>query len=326
MSPDTTPAATSSAAAARHRRLGRGLASLVGTMRETEAASAAHAHRVPAAPPADPATAHAAPVEIAVDRIRANPYQPRRAFDDAELAELTDSIRRQGILQPLLVATDGEPGRYTLIAGERRLRAATAAGLQRVPCVVRTATREQMLEWALVENIQRSNLNPVERAEAYRDYMDRFAITQQQLAERLGEARSSVANYLRLLDLCDEARALLLAGQLSFGHAKVLASLAGQAKRQAELARKVVAESLSVRALEQLLGAPAAPTADAPAKPARAPKSQHILDLERQLARAVGTKVVIRPRRKDSGRIVIDYYGLDDFDRIVEALGARLER
>jgi ParB family chromosome partitioning protein len=273
-------------------------------------------------------------VEIPVTAIRPNPFQPRRSFDPAGLEELTDSIRRQGILQPLLVVADrsAEPGQYILVAGERRLRAAKGAGLSAVPCVVRTASREQILEWAIIENVQRQDLNPLDRALAYRDYMDRFSATQEQLAELIAQPRSTISNYIRILDLCDAAQGLVAEGALSFGHAKVLAGLAGDPQRQAELARKAAQDGLSVRELEDLL----AETANPPAGPRNSTglpvgsvgsaKTQHILDIERQLSRAVGTKVIIRPRRKkNTGRIILEYFSLDDFDRIVEALGAQLE-
>lgn len=326
--------------ASRHRKLGRGLASLMANTRLTPGS----VHPMAAVPETAEAAlplshyqsakmaerAAEAPVRLPVDRIRPNPHQPRRRFDDSELAELTASIRSEGVLQPILVAeADGQAdGSYLLIAGERRLRASKLAGLREIPCVVRRASNEQMLQWALVENIQRSNLNPVERATAYRDFMDRFSVSQQELAERMGEPRSTVANYLRILDLCDFVQELLADGQLSFGHAKVLAALAGQEDRQKQLARRVIEAGLSVRHLEQLVANPEA-VIQPPAVGRRegaSPKTQHIIDLERQLTRVVGTKVLIRPRRKKhSGRIILEYYTLDDFDRITASLGARLE-
>jgi len=274
------------------------------------------------------------PIGVPLASIVPNPYQPRRTFDKGQLAELAESIRKQGLLQPLLVVgdQDQEPGRYVVVAGERRLRAAAMAGLENVPCVVRDATPQQMLEWALVENIQRADLNPVERAIAFRDYMDRFAATQQELASMLGLPRSTIANYLRILDLCDEVQAYLLGGALSFGHAKVLGGLAGQAGIQLRVARKAVEGGLSVRQLEELVAAAigrldGTDTGGAGvAGGGRPAKSEHIVDVERQLGRALGTKVVIRPGRgKHTGRIELRYGSLDDFDRIVRALGAELD-
>lgn len=325
------------------RRLGRGLASLMSSTRiptglepsagQTETPATIGSYEpvslavAPAAEQARPPGGQ--PIEIPVSDVTVNPYQPRRTFAEADLAELTESVRRQGVLQPLLVASpkDANTSSYVLIAGERRLRAATAAGLKSVPCVVKSATPEQMLEWALIENVQRSDLNPVEKALAYRDYMDRFSASQQQLADQLGQPRSSVANCLRILDVCDEVQQMLLEGSLSFGHAKVLAGLAGQMEKQIALAGKVLEQNLSVRQLEDLV---AQGVGDGVASPAPSEvvshKSQHIKDLELQISRAVGTKVVIKPgRSKHTGKIVVEYYSLDDFERIANSLGARLE-
>ena len=310
-------------------RLGRGLSSLISTSA--------------LAPPADPVGPDAAyqpvrlsqavgaehvavgTVEIAVDDISPNPYQPRREFDPQELTELADSIVQQGILQPLVVVRPSSPEAptpFVLVAGERRLRAAKLAQLNKVPCVIRHASPQQMLEWALVENIQRSNLNPIDRAGAYRQYIDRFSLTQSQAAERLGQPRATVANYLRLLELCEDIQSMLCTGQLSFGHAKVLAGLAGQPARQLELARKVLQASLSVRQLEQIVEAGPASVGRAPAALERRPKPPYLRDLEERLTAAVGTRVLVQPgRAKHAGRIVVDFYSLDDFDRIAGRLG-----
>ena len=285
-----------------------------------------------ATPPADEIVA---PMEIDITAIRPNPYQPRRSFDETELAELAESIRVQGVLQPLLLARAN--GGYVLIAGERRLRAAALAGLQTVPCVIRQAPREKMAEWAITENVQRSDLNPLEKAHAYRQYMDTFMVTQQQLAAKLGQPRSSIANILRLLDLCDDAQRAVAEGRLSFGHAKLLATLAGRERDQQRLLRGILDKDVSVRQLEEQVNAlaaaapdAAAPDAAAPSNPLDAParpaKSDYVLDVERQLTRAVGARVVIKPsRRSGRGRIILNYNSLDEFDRIAEALGARLE-
>jgi len=315
----------------RPRRLGRGLASLMANTRLSgEPPADASSGRYESDVPRGAAGALRQPVmDLPVESIRPNPHQPRKTFEAEPLAELADSIRRQGLLQPLLVVR--QEGGYVVIAGERRLRAAKAAGLTEVPCVLREATREQMLQWALTENLQRSNLNVVDRAAAYRDYMDRFEVTQQQLAELLSIPRTTIANTLRMLDLCNSVQEMLADGTLSFGHGKVLASLAGRPEQQIALARSVVEGGLSVRHLEQLVAGivngesePSAVAADRGAT--RPAKSQYILDIERQLARVVGTKVTIRPARaKHKGRIILEYYSLDDFDRIVEALGATLE-
>ena len=281
-----------------------------------------------------PAGGSGTPIELPVTRIAPNPYQPRREFSSDDLRDLAQSIKQQGILQPLVVThASGNAGNgqdsFVLIAGERRLRAARQAGLTKVPCIIRQATRQQMLEWALIENIQRADLNPVEKALAYQDYMDRFQLSVADAAEKLGQARTTVANFLRVLELPDEVQAMLVGGQLSFGHAKVLAGLAGAPDRQSELARRVVAETLSVRQLETLATAPPPAQAD-PAVPSVAKviksKAAYLRDLEEQLSRVIGTKVFVMPgRAKNTGRLVIEYYNLDDFDRISEKLGLSIE-
>ncbi|HAU37179.1 MAG TPA: chromosome partitioning protein ParB [Phycisphaerales bacterium] len=322
-------------------RLGRGLSSLISSsaalaaddppveLAEAEPVAAPKTRDyAPAVSPAQPARPAGEPLEIPTGEICSNPYQPRREFREEDLADLAASIAQQGILQPLVVAAnDGAQGdaAYVLIAGERRLRAAKRLGLERVPCVVRTATQRQMLEWALIENIQRSDLNPIERAKAYHEYMDRFQLTQAEAGERLGQPRTTVANYLRMLELSDDLQKMLVEGQLSFGHAKVLASLAGKSDVQLALARKVVRSALSVRQLEQLVARHLQPAAGQPARKGRN-KPPYLLDLEDQLTQAVGTHVsIVAGRAKHSGKIVIEYYSLDDFDRIAGRLGLRTE-
>ena len=262
-------------------------------------------------------------VEVLVDQIAPNPYQPRRDFDGEELSDLARSIETQGILQPLLVRprNDGEVDvQYVLIAGERRLRAAKLAGLTSVPCLLRQAHGREMLEWALIENIQRKDLNPIERADAYRQYVDRFSLSHADAAERLGQARVTITNHLRILDLDEAVRAGIASGQISFGHAKVLAGLLDQPARQRALAELIVRDGLSVRQLEVRI-AQAEQQAGQTTESRRA-KAPHILDLEGRLSQAVGTRVAIQAgRAKNSGRIVIDYYSLDDFDRIAASLG-----
>jgi len=318
-------------------RLGRGLSSLIHS-------SAPADERATPAPPTESGyepetvqTSHATavisgePLAVRVEDISPNPHQPRRTFRAEALAELTASIRQQGVLQPVLVVRsvgrDGESP-YVLIAGERRLRAAKLAGLETIPCLVREASEQQMLEWSLIENIQRSDLNAIERAQAYRNYMDRFSLTQAEVAERTGESRAGVANYLRTLDLCDEVQALLISGDLSFGHARALAGLAGQSELQQKLAKRIVEGAMSVRQAEQLVATvrDGSATDDAQAKKDARTKPAYVLDLESQLTRAIGTRVVIRPgRAKNTGRIVIDYYSLDEFERIAGSLGFKGE-
>jgi ParB family chromosome partitioning protein len=312
---------------ARKARLGRGLSSLIATSTSAEPQegefqpeSVGPQMQSSSGPAEAP---KGTPVEIPVDRIAPNPYQPRRHFPEAELAELRESIRQQGILQPLIVsrAAEGSEAEYVLIAGERRLRAARDAGLETVPCVVRQADARQMTEWALIENLQRSDLNPIERAEGYQHYIDRFALSAAEAAERLGQPRSTIANHLRLLELCDDVQQLVAQGLLTFGHAKVLAGVS-DVELQLSLARKVVAKGLSVRALEAALQeAESSPSTEKPAGKARG-KPAYVRDLEEKLTQTVGTRVAILPgRAKHTGRIVVEYYSLDDFDRIAESLG-----
>lgn len=309
----------------RKPRLGRGLSSIIGSPPPHAADDqtyrpASHTGASSSTRPA-PGESHD-PQTVPADKIAPNPYQPRREFDDGQLRELADSIRTQGILQPLVIAPAPHPDAdkpYVLIAGERRLRAARLVGLREIPCILRHPNRQQMLEWALVENIHRTDLNPIERARAYQEYSDRFSLTHAEAAQRLGQPRTTISNYLRLLDLPDPVQELLAAGSLSFGHAKVLAGLEGQADLQSRLAQRVVREGLSVRDLERII------TARKGREATSAPPSQrpaYVRDLEERLTRAVGTKVQLRPgRAKGRGKIIVDYYSLDDFDRIAASLG-----
>jgi len=182
---------------------------------------------------------------IPIEEIAPNPSQPRRNFDETSLNQLANSIRTFGMLQPVLVKRIENPQdnkKYQLIAGERRLRAAMIAKLEQIPCIIKPASRLETLELSLIENLQRADLNPIEKAMAYQKLIDQFQLTQQQVADRVGLPRTTIANYLRLLDLCDEVQSLIIDGSLSFGHAKVLASLAGKTDIQKQLAKKVVNE------------------------------------------------------------------------------------
>ncbi|MGC9455821.1 MAG: ParB/RepB/Spo0J family partition protein [Phycisphaerae bacterium] len=316
--------ADSTANRPRKPRLGRGLSSLMSSQpaaTEQDHQTDQHYAPEPAAQPHTPAETGDGTRQIPVDRISPNPHQPRREFHQAALAELTESIRRQGILQPLIIAPADGDGQFTLIAGERRLRAAREAQLQTVPCIIRTASPQQMLEWALIENIQRTDLNAIERASAYKDYLEKFNLTQADAAQRLGQARTTVANHLRLLELHQDVQTMVAEGRLSFGHARALAALVDAPQRQLALARRIEKDGLSVRETEKLVAAGAEPTAPQ-TQPKRPAKPAYIRDVEERLTQSVGTKVSVQPgRRKHSGRIVVEYYSLDDFDRISAALG-----
>ncbi len=297
---------------AENRRLGRGLDSVLSSAYEhTPDRLSALADQPPAA--ATPAKT------IAIEAIEPNPFQPRQIVDEQALAQLSESLRRDGLLQPLVVRQRG--GRYELIVGHRRWQAARLAGLSQLPAVVRQATDQQMLELALIENIQREDLNPIDRAQAYRHYRESFGLTAEHVAERLGEDRSTVANYLRLLDLPDDVRDLVAAGQLGMGQARALLGLA-DADLIRRFASRVIGDGLSVRHVERLVQhgrAPREPTAASPKRPL-------IQQVEEAFAASLGTKVhVFEGRTKNTGRIVIHYRSLDDFDRIVERLNIPLE-
>jgi len=310
-------------------RLGRGLSSLISSSTEPSDADQQYVGQPSEPSPAAKTTIAAGTdghTDLAIDAIAPNPYQPRRDFDEADLANLAASIQRQGVLQPIIVTLATEPDAdkpYILVAGERRLRAAEQAGLRAIPCIIRQAERQEMLEWAIVENIHRSDLNPIERAEAYRQYLDRFNVSQTDAAERLGQPRTTIANHLRLLELCDEVQRLMASGALSFGHGKVLAGLIDRPGIQAELARRAATEGMSVRRIEKLVAAALKrPEPTGGARPTAVAKAPYIRDLEERLAGAVGSRVTILPgRARHSGRIVIEYYSLDDFDRITATLG-----
>lgn len=258
--------------------------------------------------------------EIAVDSIMPNPHQPRTNWDDDKLSELAESIKANGIVQPIVVRPAG--GNYELIAGERRLRGAKLAGLEKIPAFIRQATDEQLLELALVENIHRSDLNAIERALAYRKYLDTFNLTQAQAAQKLGEDRSVIANYMRLLDLPREIRQMLIKGQLSMGHARAILSLPTDELR-CKLAKRAMAGRLSVREIERLVRHYL--TGDAASGKQPANKPPHIIELETKLSKHLGTRVAIKTKRKgQQGTIVIDFGSLDEFDRITEQIGLEI--
>lgn len=255
--------------------------------------------------------------EIDIESIIPNPYQPRTVWDDQELADLCESIRANGIIQPIIVRPSGS--KYQLIAGERRFRAAKLASLTTIPALVRSASDKELLEWSLVENIHRVGLNPIERAKAYQDYLSTFSLTQAQAAERLGEDRSVVANYLRLLDLPQEIKQMLTDGQLSMGHARAILALPTDELRR-KLANRALVGRLSVREVERLVRKYITGTTQA--KPTLRTKPPHILDLERKLSSQLATKVNIDTRKNGQrGRIIIEFYSLDEFDSITERIG-----
>jgi ParB family chromosome partitioning protein len=253
---------------------------------------------------------------IAVDRIDHNPYQPRKAFDDDDLASLSDSIRTHGILQPLVVRPVGD--RYQLVAGERRLRAAQAAGFGEVPVHVVDFNDQQILEAALVENIQRTDLNPLEKAQGFHDYLQRFSMTHEQLATRLGLDRSTVTNLVRLLELPPEVQSAVRVGQITAGHARALLAVSDP-QRQLVLCKEIIARGHSVRATEALVKEQKSEPAAATTRPAPE-KTSHLQSIEDELRQTLATRVDIRLRGKEKGQFVLAFESNDDFERLLEVL------
>ena len=266
-------------------------------------------------------------VQVPLDRVQRSRMQPRQAFDSEPLEELTASIRERGVLQPLLVRPSD--GGYELIAGERRFRASQEAGLTEVPVIVMDVDDRGAMELALIENLQRENLNVLEEAEGYKVLADRFDLTQEEIAQRVGKARASIANTMRLLDLEDEPQAALRDGRISAGHAKLLVGL-DIADEQVLYLRRTLKENLSVRNLERALQkrrvAPRKPRAARTDIPAG-----HLSALSDELHRHFGTSVSIVPTRtyangkKSRGHIDIDFYSNEDLDRILALLGVSAE-
>lgn len=277
----------------RHQRLGRGLAALIPQR---------------AGPPGGS-------IEIPIARIRANPYQPRRRMDEDELAGLAASIAEHGVIQPVIVSEtlDG----YRLVTGERRLRAAQLAGLERIPAVVRQVADREQLELALVENVQRSDLDAIEEAHAYRQLIDEFGLSQDTVAARVGRARSTVANTLRLLDLDPAVQAAIADGRISEGHGRALGGLAYEL--QARVVETVVDRELSVRQTEELVRRLREPAIAERAQPKPRRTDPDLERVEEDLRRSLGTKVSLARTRR-GGRIVIEYYSEEELGRLYERL------
>lgn len=253
------------------------------------------------------------PGEIRLDEIVPNPYQPRRLFDQEKLDELAESIRKHGVLQPIVVRKAGE--RYEIVVGERRYRAARQAGLESIPAVVREYDDRDMMQIALVENLQREDLNPIEEAEGYRRLMSEFGLTQEELGAVLGKSRSAVANTLRLLKLDPFVQESVSRGTLSMGHARALLALESPAD-QIRVCRKVVEEGLSVRQTEELVKRLLTPAQRVKHSKETA-RDPNIVEIEDRLKRSLGTQVRIKPGQRRSV-IEIEYYSSDDLERILE--------
>lgn len=283
------------------RGLGRGLDSLL-----------------PSAPAtAEEPSAHGGLLEVSIDSIDANPHQPRRTFDDASIEELADSIRALGILQPLLVRERGD--RYELIAGERRLRASARAGLERVPVVIVDTDERGSLERALVENVHRENLSPIEEAAGYKQLIDEGGLTQEALGERVGKNRVTITNTLRLLDLPLGVQQMLVDGRLTAGHGKALLGLEGNPFME-RLARRAADEGWSTRETEEQVRRYQAMSGVAPTRP-RASKTETpgAIEAQRRLAQHLQTRVRVEMGKR-KGKIVLDFVSLDELDRIARII------
>jgi ParB family chromosome partitioning protein len=268
---------------------------------------------------AAPAAPGGKPLEIPVDKIDRNPYQTRRGFDDGKLNELAASITASGVVQPIIVRA-GADGRYTLITGERRWLASQRAGKATIPAVVREVSDVQAMEMTIVENLQRADLNPMEQAHAFQRLSKEFQLTQEQMAERTGKDRASVANFLRLLKLPDDVQMHVESGDLSFGHARALLALPPD--QISKIAWKVVSLHLSVRSTEKYVQGLLNP--EMVAKPVQLPEQRmvdpNVREAEDRLRRSLGLKVTIEDK-KGRGKVIIEYAGVDDFDSILTALG-----
>ena len=297
-------------------RLGRGLSSLISVSTlpiEAEIPGSHIGTPIRSAPVSD-----GAPLLLPIDSIRPNPHQPRKTFNETSLSELAASLKTSGFIQPLVVRKTAEG--YELIAGQRRWQAAKRAGFTEVPAILRDVDSFTQAQMALVENIQREDLNPIERAQGYRTLMEQLGLTQAELASRMGEDRSSIANFLRLLDLPESVRTLVCDGKLTLGHAKIIAGV-GDIIEQQRLAEMVVAQELSVRNLERVVQdrPAAAPERKAPGV------SAHLADLEKSISGQLGMRVQVRSGSKGRGRLVIHYSTLDQFDDLLLKLGVKAD-
>ena len=284
--------------------LGRGLDALISTSAATEAAEGR---------PAGAAEGHAI-VDLRIADIGPNPFQPRTRFDDEALKELADSIKVSGVLQPVLVRKTG-PGDYQLVAGERRMRAAHLAGLEKIPAIIRDYDDRQVMELALIENIQREDLNPIDEAKAYLALVERIGLTHDQISERVGKQRSSITNSLRLLALPPEVMDMVSRGTLSAGHARAILGLEA-AGDQLAAARYVAGKGFSVRRTEAFVRRKDRKTHTRP----KAARLSGLGEWETRLQQRFGTHVAITPGRK-GGKVEFEFYGQEDLERLLEAWG-----
>ncbi len=259
------------------------------------------------------ATSASGVTQVAVDLIQRNPRQPREKFDINELENLAASIREHGVIQPLIVAP-GKNGVYILIAGERRLQASRKAGLKTVPVVIRHATDQQLLELAIIENVQRADLNAIEEAEAYQNMAKEFKMSHETIAQRVGKSRVAVTNTMRLLDACAAVKQALVDGQITEGHARAMLSLSARA--QEELLKKIIALDFSVRTTEMLARKY---SGQKPAVKKKSASSADVNDIEKRLRSSLGTKVALKHSKK-GGTVTIYYYSNEELDTLLEKL------
>lgn len=284
----------------KRRGLGKGLGALIPQSATSSEESAA---------------LQASALEVPVEQISPNPHQPRQEFDEAQLRELADSINEHGLIQPLIVTQVGLS--YQLIAGERRWRASQLAGLITVPVIVKETTPQQMLELALVENIQRADLNPLEEARAYAQLMEEFGLTQEAVAERVSKSRTAVANIVRLLNLAEETKAALASGEISEGHARSLLSLKSEREQRQALAT-VIEKGLTVRQTEMLVKQLL--SGDKPAKPKRPPLTPHDKAMLEEFESKLGTRVELARTEDETGKLTIHFYSQEELQAIFNAI------
>lgn len=255
-------------------------------------------------------------LELNINTIKPNEYQPRKVFNDTALNDLIASIKEKGVIQPVIVRKSSDTS-FELIAGERRWRAATAAGLKTIPVIVKDAAPVEALELALIENIQREDLNPLETAEAFQRLIDDFEMTHEDMSKKVGKDRVTVTNYLRILKLSSDVKKWIAEGSLSIGHAKALLQVENK-QLQVTVARKIIHDGLSVRAAEALCKKASAGPPKPKAKPVKDPQ---VASLEEKLIQSLGTKVHLKHRsNKKGGKIEIEYYSLEELDRLLDIL------
>lgn len=291
------------------KALGKGLSALIPDSYAKSVEFQSHVHKE------RPNTGENAIQEILITSIKPNRVQPRHRFPEEKIDELAASIKEQGILQPIIVKKSGDG--YELVCGERRTRAAQKCGLDKIPAIVKDLAEEKLLEWALVENIQREDLNPIEEAQAYVRLLEERGLSQDELARKVSKDRSTVANTIRLMRLPQDVLEGLIDGRLQAGHARALLALPTP-EHQRQLAKRIMEDKLSVRQVEELVGRSI--TRKRRARTARV-MDQDIIHLETKMERKLGTQVRIYPNKKNQGRIEIRYYSFDDLDRLLNLLG-----